>query len=328
MCFSTCPTWGFLVCIPNSSIGRANCVALRVSLDRSGVPGPVLCPWQILVEAKLRSFGCANAAPQSHILFLLLTCIVAAGAEYAGKLVTGQGLVTKYKPSSKAFASKFNEQVLPTVADFNTKLEARINNIVFAHDIEATLKAAGLSYILYKLTSWFSLYTLLLTSVILTFTVPAGYQANKKEIDAAVHKYSACARARATNLTKQAQTAAAPHLDNLAKKTGPVGDFIAARIPTRTAGSTVGSSPSGYDGASTSSTAYEHTIRDTPHATTVPTVGAGAFRDDATSATTTGLSQFPDVPSTLKHDIAATAEALETTANTGASKGDIPVPTL
>ena len=55
-----------------------------------------------------------------------------------------------------------------------------------SHDIETTLKAAGISYILYKLTSWFSLYTLIFIFVVLIFTVPVIYKTYKKEIDAAV----------------------------------------------------------------------------------------------------------------------------------------------
>ena len=89
-----------------------------------------------------------------------LLTTVAAAAEYAGKLVTGQGFVTKYKPAAKSYAKQFNSEVLPQVARCSEKFEEQIQKVIYAHDIEVTLKAAGLSYVLYKITSWFSLYTL------------------------------------------------------------------------------------------------------------------------------------------------------------------------
>lgn len=179
-------------------------------------------------------------------------------------MVTGQGFVTKYKGSAKSYAQCFNTNVLPHVADFTEQLEAQFNKIVYAHDIESTLKAAGLSYILYKVTSWFSLYTLIVVSVVLAFSVPAVYFKNKKEIDAAVAQYSKLAKDKSGEYAKLAHAKAAPHIDTLVKKTGPVGNFISSKIPTRTAGSTVGD---------------KH------------------FEEPA-SATTSGASKFPDVPAT------------------------------
>lgn len=219
--------------------------------------------------------------------------LAAAGAEYAGKLVTGQGFVTKYKPATKSFADKLNKEALPLIADFNVKLESEVQKIIYAHDLETTLKAAGISYILYKLTSWFSLYTLVITSVVLTFTAPAGYFHNKKQIDAAVHKYSECAKAKAGELYQVAHKSAAPHIETLIKKTGPVGSFISSKIPTRTAGSTVGASP----------TAYANKI------------------DETTSATTTGSSKFPEVPKT-------TSEVEEIKTEVAKATGEVPAPNL
>ncbi|CAH2350660.1 reticulon-like protein 1 [[Candida] railenensis] len=230
-----------------------------------------------------------------HLSYLGL--IAAAAAEYAGKLVTGQGFVTKYKPATKSFAAKLNNEALPLIADFNLKLESEVQKIIYAHDLETTLKAAGVSYILYKLTSWFSLYTLLVTSVILTFTVPAGYFHNKKQIDAAVHKYSECAKAQASELYQKGHKAAAPHFDTLIKKTGPVGSFISSKIPTRTAGSTVGESPA----------AYANKIDETP------------------SATTTGASKFPEVPQTTA-SVVDEAEGLK--AEVTKATGEVPAPNL
>ena len=232
-----------------------------------------------------------------EIELLTYNLLAAAVAEYAGKLVTGQGFVTKYKPATKSFAAKLNNDALPLIADFNLKLESEVQKIIYAHDLETTLKAAGVSYILYKLTSWFTLYTLLVTSVVLTFTVPAGYFHNKKQIDAAVHKYSECAKAQASELYQKGHKAAGPHIETLIKKTGPVGSFISSKIPTRTAGSTVGESPA----------AYANKI------------------DETTSATTTGASKFPDVPKTTT-SIVDEAEGLQ--AEVTKATGEVPAPNL
>lgn len=182
-------------------------------------------------------------------------------------MVTGQGFVTKYKGVPKSYAKYLNGHILPQFAKLNEELEQKFQKIIYAHDIETTLKAAGFSYILYKVTSWFSLYTLVFAAVVVAFTAPAVYSKNKKEIDAAVAQYSKLAKDKSSEYAKLAHEKAAPHIDTLVKKTGPVGSFISSKIPTRTAGSTVGSDKS--------------------------TSFAGI--PDST-ATTSGASKFPDVP--------------------------------
>jgi len=196
--------------------------------------------------------------------------LLSAAAEYAGKLVTGQGFVTKYKPAAKSYAKQFNDAFLPQLADLNLKIEEEFQKIVYSHDIETTLKAAGLSYLLFKLTSWFSLFTLVAASVVILFTVPVIYQSNKKEIDAAVAEFSKLVKSKTAEYTDKAHKAAAPHIETIVKSTGPVGKFVKSKFPTRTAGSTVGDS-------------------------TATTFGTAA--DELPSATTTGSSKFPDVPS-------------------------------
>lgn len=175
-----------------------------------------------------------------HVLYLAL--LASAAAEYAGKLVTGQGFITKYlgtTPESRA--QTFRKSVLPAIGDAMGAAESHIYKVVFAQDIEATLKAAGAAYIAYKLTSWFSVYALACVSVLLAFSVPPVYMANKKEIDAAVAHYTKIARAKTAEFLELAHKKAAPHLEAIAQKTGPLGSFIQSKFPTRTAGSTVNS---------------------------------------------------------------------------------------
>lgn len=185
-------------------------------------------------------------------------------------MITGQGFVTKYKPNKKAYAETLNDTILPALGRAATCGEQQFQDIFYSHDIETTLKAAGGSYVLYKLTSWFSFFTLFTTSLVLLFTVPVVYVNNKKQIDAAVAQYSQLAKDKAGEYTKLAQDKAAPHLETLAEKSGPVGSFIKSKIPTRTAGSTVGS---------------EKTYT------------------EPSTATTTGATQFPEVPTdSIKDD--------------------------
>lgn len=160
-----------------------------------------------------------------------------------------------------------------------------MQKIIFAHDIEATLKAAGLSYVLYKVTSWLSLYALIATSVVLAFTVPAVYFQNKKQIDAAAAHYSKLAKEKTSEYADLAHKQAAPHIETLIKKTGPVGSFISSKIPTRTAGSTVGSD-------------HSASFKDIPETST---------------AHTTGASKFPEVPATSGAHPTTVEDVLEQT---------------
>lgn len=212
----------------------------------------------------------------AYIVFL-----VSAAAEYAGKLVTGEGFVTKYKGSKATSYSGFvDDSVLPALSKGYKCLENKVQRIVFAQDIELTLKTAGVAYIASNLTSWFSLYTLVFAFVVLAFTVPPVYVSNKKDIDAAVAHYSKVAKEKSSELTDQAHTAIAPHLDTLVQKTGPVGQFVKSKFPTRTAGSTVGGAR-GYD---------EPIVEK-------PFEGAGSAAPDHVSTGATSGSSFPSVPS-------------------------------
>lgn len=230
----------------------------------------------ILVKVNVVSIG-------FHALYIAL--LLSAAAEYIGKLVTGQGFVTKYlgtKPKSQA--QTFRKTVLPAIGDFAGAAETEIYKVVFAQDIESTLKAAGVSYILYKLTSWFSVYTLVFATVLLAFSFPPFYQRNKKEIDAAVAQYTKLAKDKASEAYAVAHKKAAPHLETLSKKSGPVGSFLQSKFPTRTAGSTVNSKP------------------------TAPVA-------EKTTGVSTGASQFPLVPQSAPSGVSEVEEIKTTVAD-------------
>lgn len=215
--------------------------------------------------------------------------ILVAIAEYAGKIITGQGLVLKYKPAShKSLSPRLKNEVLPAVADAFAKFEDKFLRVAYGQDFECTLRAAGMSFLLYKITSWFSLYTLVTFAVLVIFTVPAIYVRNKKEIDAAVSHYTKVIKEKTGEATKDIRKQLQPHIDNLAKKSGPVGNFFQQKFPTRTAGSTVGASQSTSYGTG----ADAHTASAPAHA------ASSGVSTHATSAAHSGASQFPNVPQT------------------------------
>ena len=243
-----------------------------------------------------------------HLAYIGL--LISAAAEYSGKLITGKGFLANFKPTGKLYAKRFNDEVLPELANFNVHLEESFNKIVYSHDIETTLKAAGISYILYKLTSWFSLYTLIFIFVVLIFTVPVIYKTYKKEIDAAVADITKTIKTKSAEFTEKAHKAAGPHIDTLIKKTGPIGSFIQSKLPVRTAGSTVGdSNATSYgtdaDKSIAGTTSATGTSSATANSTTVPvSVPAATSASSAEPISTghsTGASQFPSAPTSGLH---------------------------
>lgn len=226
-----------------------------------------------------------------HIAYIGL--ILAAVAEYAGKIITGQGLVSKYKPAPhRALAGKLKQDVLPQLADSFAKAEEKFLRIVFAQDFECTLKAAGMLFLLYKITSWFSVFTLVMVSFIAVFTLPAIYLRNEKEINAFVAQNTKLIKEKTCEATKDIRKQVQPHLDALLQKSGPVGNFFQLKFPTRTAGSTVGDSK-----ATSYGTAADHipATSTTQYGSSTP-----AARDlsSGASASTTGASKFPNIPKT------------------------------
>lgn len=212
-----------------------------------------------------------------HVLYFGL--LASAAAEYAGKLVVGEGFVTKYLGKGpKAHTETFRTKVLPVIGDAAGSAEAYIHKVVFAQDIESTLKAAGVAYILHKFTLVFSIYSLLCATVLLAFSVPPFYQANKKEIDAAVAQYTKVVKDKSAEYTALAHKKAAPHIDAISKKSGPLGSFIQSKFPTRTAGSTVNS----------------------------PTAPVAATSAEPATGVSTGAS-FPSVPQTSPSGVSEVA---------------------
>ncbi|RKP31277.1 hypothetical protein METBISCDRAFT_14480 [Metschnikowia bicuspidata] len=214
-----------------------------------------------------------------------LGLLAAAAAEYAGQFLTGEGFVTKYFGAPQSCATCVRESLLPALADTYECLERKVLSIVFVNDLEKTLKVAGIAFILHKITAYISLYALIWIGVAFIFSVPPLYQAYQNEVDAAFSKYTKVAKAQIQEKVGCAKSKLCPLVQQLIEKTGPVGAFVKLKIPTRTAGSTVGHSS-------------------IPKTISEPTTGF-----------TSGASKFPEVPATeIKSSV---TEVEEKTENSG-----------
>lgn len=169
-----------------------------------------------------------------------LVLAVSATAEYGGKLILGQGLVTKFRPAklSTSFSSRATG-CLETFTKELPALESEGQELLYSVNIENTLKSAGLFYILYKITSWVSLYSLVFTSVVLAFTLPFVYEKYQDEINAGLKQATDIANEKYQETSKIVSEKAAPYLKQADEKLGPVSDFIKSKYQVRTASTTV-----------------------------------------------------------------------------------------
>ena len=78
-------------------------------------------------------FDCLENCQFIQYLFHLayIGLLISAAAEYSGKLITGKGFLANFKPTGKLYAKRFNDEVLPELANFNVHLEESFNKIVF-----------------------------------------------------------------------------------------------------------------------------------------------------------------------------------------------------
>ncbi|KAG7711926.1 hypothetical protein KL930_004005 [Ogataea haglerorum] len=186
---------------------------------------------------------------------IILTHLVSALGEYAGKLATGQGFVTRFRPAYKNVIGQYAEEYASHAANLIKTAELKLQELLYAKDIESTLKVAGVAYILYKLSSWFTLWTLLFTATLTAFSVPPLYLKNQKQIDDAIVTYTKVVKDKVAELLQLIKEKTGPALENAEKKLGPVGSFIRSKVPVRTAGSTVGETPAANSTASTAESA-------------------------------------------------------------------------
>lgn len=232
-----------------------------------------------------------------NVIFRLgaVTLFVAAAAEYAGKLTTGVGFVTRFRPEYQK--SDIPAKYASHVATVLEKLQLESQKILYAKDIEVTLKSAGICYFMYKLTALISLWSLAFLSVITAFTVPALYEKYQKEIDTAVADYSKLAKEKALDVQKQAYEKAGPMLEQAESKMGPVGAFIRSKVPVRTASSTVDSPVSS---PAVEKTPLEFSSKPADTTTAKPIVAETVRSSDQGLA---DVSNLPSVPTSVQKEV-------------------------
>ncbi|CCH57944.1 hypothetical protein TBLA_0A01450 [Henningerozyma blattae CBS 6284] len=113
---------------------------------------------------------------------------ISGSVEFLTKLFLGQGLVTKYGikecPNTVGFLKPRIDALLKQLP----VKQAKMRGLVFAHSPKNTFKAAGVVWVLHKLFSVLSIWTVLFISVIAAFTLPLIYHIYQVEIDTAVNK--------------------------------------------------------------------------------------------------------------------------------------------
>lgn len=183
-----------------------------------------------------------------------ITLFVSGAGEYVGKLVTGNGFASRFRPAQYSKLSSYASQLAPKLEQAVSALEAQLQSIVFAADIEKTLKFAALSYVLYKITSLVSLYTVVVSSLILAFTAPAAYVTYQKEIHEAKDKYFTLAKSKAAEYKDIASEKSKPYVSQVNSTLSPYTSKFNGYLPkNRTAGSTIGEhTPSGASKSTTS----------------------------------------------------------------------------
>ncbi|AET39903.1 Rtn1p Ecym_5124 [Eremothecium cymbalariae DBVPG len=200
--------------------------------------------------------------------------------EFVSKLVLGQGLTTKYGVKE---CPNIVGMLRPKIEEFLVQFpvyQAHVRRLVFAASPRQSFKAAGVLYVLHKLVSVLSLWTLVFIGVIATFTLPIVYKTYQKEIDGTVQQGVVLAKQKSIELQKIASEKAAPYMEQLDKRLGPVSQYLVPKGAAALGGSKSGSNASGPG----------------PAATAPVSAGAGAV-EEPSMATTTSAS-FPSVPAT------------------------------
>lgn len=201
--------------------------------------------------------------------------LISAVAEYVGKVLTGTGFVSKFKPQPKACVGEVADYYAPHVVTILKKIEIQTQSLYTSVDVETTVRAGILSFFLYKLTSIFSLWSLIFTVTVLAFTVPPVYLANKEVIDKNILKGVDFGKAKASEAYKTAEEKFGPQIEKAKKAAAPVLNLIESKLPVRTAGTTVGSKTTA---TSTDSTYVPSasTTSSAPHATSATTASTSA----------------------------------------------------
>jgi hypothetical protein len=201
------------------------------------------------------------------------TLLGAALAEYSGKILTGTGFLTKFKPQEKGCVGNFADYYAPHFVTVLKKVELKTYALYTAANVENSIRAGIASFFLYKLTSTFSLWSLIFVLTILSFSVPLIYTKNKEIIDKNILKIVEILKEKFDEVLKITNEKLGPQFEKAKKIADPVWKTIESKLPVRTAGSTVASGTEVKSTATTtsSSTHEQSSIKKVSVATNEPT---------------------------------------------------------
>ncbi|GME96545.1 unnamed protein product [Ambrosiozyma monospora] len=212
---------------PPVNASGSTCCAGAGSLTKSTCG---LLTWKNPIESAKVFFGIIitlTLFKYVNVVSLVLyasTLVLAASAfaEFVGRKVTGQGLISKLRPQNTTYLGSFADTYASHFVKFVKNFELFLQDVIYSRDVETTAKFSALAFIFYKLTSWFSLWSLSVFFTVVLFTIPPLYLGNKTLIDDSAIKYSKLARDQAGIHYGKARTLAAPHLSKLDAKFAPV----------------------------------------------------------------------------------------------------------
>lgn len=246
-----------------------------------------------------------------------IVLLASAAGEYVGKATSGTGFVTKFRPAYSSAFSTCASQRLNNLAKILPCLEKEVQKLVYSFNIEKTLKAAGLFYILYNITSIFSLYTLAVLTTIGAFTLPLVYETYQTEINQAVSQGYNLGKDKAEEYTKIAYEKAEPVLKQVDEKLGPVSKFVKQQYKVRTASTTVAEDESkSSTSAADASSAFTSGASKLSESTVEPIASKVADIKEA---------EFPEVPKTNPFVEKVEAAAEQVGAATEELKAEAPV---
>lgn len=172
---------------------------------------------------------------------LVSYALLASGvAEFSGNLVTGRGFISRIKP--KTLSTKASTKVMSCLKFIEQKFpifEEELQKLLYAEDIEKTFKVCALTYILFKISSYFNLYRLLFGSTVLAFSIPYVYDRYHNEISERVHELLRIATVKFKDQLQVIQEKSVPYFEKAQDKLGPLSKFVHSKYQTRTASSTV-----------------------------------------------------------------------------------------
>lgn len=159
----------------------------------------------------------------TFFLRVFYTIFLTTGSiEFLSKAFLGQGLVTKYGindcPNTVGLIKPYFDAFLKNLP----VKQAKMRMLVMAQVPKNTFKAAFVTYLLHKLFSWFSVWTLLFVGVLATFTLPVVYTTYQKEIDETVGSACNTIKHKSNQTCNQVCEKIEPHVKNI----GPLNAIV------------------------------------------------------------------------------------------------------